>query len=180
MLSARMAVVSGVLIVAAWGLPAHAAEQESYITRADKAPELQPMIYELDFIARFDHRIVVDTGTGGPSADDVIAGHGSLWDKKSARIGRFDANTRLTETLENGDRRVLFVTYTFGDGQDSIVILGTGTYTGAHGLMNQQATNIFSVSGGTGKFLAAGGQCGITRLDQINYNVKCKALVPGY
>lgn len=155
-------------------------DQQTGVTEASPVPAKQPMRYEIGFVVRFDHRMVVDNGAAGPTADDVIAGHGSLWDKAGAEIGRFDANTRLTETLEDGDRRLLFVTYTFGKGEDSIVILGTGTYTGTHGLMNQQATNIFSIAGGTGAFLAAGGQCGITRLDKINYNVKCTAFVPGY
>lgn len=176
----RLALASGMIISALAGPAASASDLPSYIIGSKTLPERPPIQYDVDFIARFDHRIVVDNGGSGPTADDVIAGHGSLWDKASAAIGRFDANTRLTQSLEDGDRRLLFVTYTFGEGQDTIVILGTGVYTGMHGLLNKQATNTFSIVGGTGRFLAAGGQCGITRLDEINYNVTCTAFVPDY
>lgn len=157
------------------GSAIYAKDQPSYIIGFGSVPERKPIKYEVAFVARFDNRIVVDSGALGPSVDDVIAGSGSLWDKKGVQIGRFDANTRVSERLSDGDKRLLFVNYSFGDGQDSIVILGVGTYTGTLGLMNQQVTNIFAIVGGTGKFLAAGGQCQITRIDSINYQLSCTA-----
>jgi hypothetical protein len=163
-----------VLIISS-GSATYASGQPSYIISSSKVPQLNPIKYEIAFVSRFDNRIVVDSGTPGPSVDDVIAGSGTLWDKKGVQIGRFDANTRVSERLNAGDKRLLFVNYSFGDGQDSIVILGVGTYTGTLGLMNQQVTNTFSIVGGTGKFLAAGGQCQITRIDQINYQLSCTA-----
>jgi hypothetical protein len=164
-----------VLIISS-GSATYASGQPSYIISSSKVPQLNPIKYEIAFVSRFDNRIVVDSGAPGPSVDDVIAGSGTLWDKKGVQIGRFDANTRVSEKLKDGDKRLLFVNYSFGDGQDSIVILGVGTYAGTLGLMNQQVTNTFSIVGGTGKFLAAGGQCQITRIDQINYQLSCTAL----
>ena len=169
----RIALVT-VLIISS-GSATYASGQPSYIISSSKVPQLNPIKYEIAFVSRFDNRIVVDSGTPGPSVDDVIAGSGTLWDKKGVQIGRFDANTRVSERLNAGDKRLLFVNYSFGDGQDSIVILGVGTYTGTLGLMNQQITNTFSIVGGTGKFLAAGGQCQITRIDHINYQLSCTA-----
>ena len=157
------------------GSATYAKDQPSYIIGFGSVPERKPIKYEIAFVARFDNRIVVDSGALGPSVDDVIAGSGSLWDKKGVQIGRFDANTRVSERLSDGDKRLLFVNYSFGDGQDSIVILGVGTYTGTLGLMNQQVTNTFAIVGGTGKFLAAGGQCQIKRIDRINYQLLCTA-----
>ncbi|WP_395663506.1 hypothetical protein [Aestuariivirga sp.] len=76
--------------------------------------------------------------------------------------------------------RIYLITYTFGDGQDSIVILGTGIYGAKLGLLNQQVTNRFSIVGGIGKFLAAGGQCEIKQLEGMDYNVTCEVFVHGY
>jgi hypothetical protein len=163
-----------VLIIGS-GSATYAKDQPSYIISSSKVPKLNPIKYEIAFVSRFDNRIVVDSGAPGPSVDDVIAGSGTLWDKKGVQIGRFDANTRVSERLKDGDKRLLFVNYSFGDGQDSIVILGVGTYAGTLGLMNKQVTNIFSIVGGTGKFLAAGGQCQITRIDHTNYQLSCTA-----
>lgn len=154
----------------------YAKDQPSYIISSSSIRQLNPIKYEIAFVARFDNRIIVDLGEPGPSVDDVIAGSGTLWDKRGAQIGRFDANTRVSERLNDGDKRLLFVNYSFGDGQDSIVILGVGSYSGTLGLMNQQVTNTFSIVGGTGKFLAAGGQCQITRIDRINYQLSCTAI----
>lgn len=176
----RLALYNCIMVGALVGSPVYSADQPSYVSEVGRAPQRDPIRYQLSFVSRFDNRIVVDTGESGTSVDDTIAGNGTLWDKNGVKIGRFDANTRVSERLKDGDRRLLWVTYTFGEGQDSIVILGTGLYTGKLGLMNQQLTNNFSIVGGTGKFLAAGGQCGITRIDQINYNLACTALVPDY
>ena len=177
---ARLALITGVMMTGLAGSTAYSADQPSYVNGVSKVPQREPLKYEIAFVARFDNRIVVDSGVPGPSADDSIVGSGSLWDKESVNIGRFDANTRVSERLEDGDRRLLWVTYTFGDGQDSIVILGTGIYGAKLGLLNQQVTNRFSIVGGTGKFLAAGGQCEIKRLEGMDYNVTCEAFVPGY
>ena len=122
----RIALVT-VLIISS-GSATYASGQPSYIISSSKVPQLNPIKYEIAFVSRFDNRIVVDSGTPGPSVDDVIAGSGTLWDKKGVQIGRFDANTRVSERLNAGDKRLLFVNYSFGDGQDSIVILGVGTY----------------------------------------------------
>lgn len=176
----RLALITGLVMSVLAGSVAYAEDQPSYIISLSKVPERQPIKYEISFIARFANRVVVDTGTLGPSVDDVIAGSGTLWDKGGVEIGRFDANTRITEKLNDGDRRLLFVTYTFGEGQNSIVILGVGSYTGKHGLLYQQVTNNFAIVGGTGKFMAASGQCQITRVDHIDYSVTCKAFAPDY
>ena len=125
---ARLAIIAGVMMTGLAGSTAYSADQPSYVNGVSKVPQREPVKYEIAFVARFDNRIVVDSGVPGPSADDSIVGSGSLWDKESVKIGRFDANTRVSERLEDGDRRLLWVTYTFGDGQDSIVILGTGIY----------------------------------------------------
>lgn len=175
-----LALTSCVMMSGLAGSTACSADQPSYVSGFSKVPVSAPIRYQISFVARFDDRIVVDTGASGPSVDDTVAGNGTLWDKESVNVGRFDANTRVSERLKDGDRRLLWVTYTFGDGQDSIVILGTGLYTGKLGLLDQQVTNKFSIVGGTGKFLAAGGQCEITRADLIDYNVTCTAFVPDY
>ena len=177
---ARLALITGVIMTGLAGSTAHSADQPSYVNGVSKVPLREPVKYEIAFVARFDNRIVVDSGVPGPSADDSIVGSGSLWDKESVNIGRFDANTRVSERLEDGDRRLLWVSYTFGDGQDSIVILGTGIYGAKLGLLNQQVTNRFSIVGGIGKFLAAGGQCEIKRLEGMDYNVTCEVFVHGY
>ena len=169
----RIALITALMI--SDGSATFAKDQPSYIISSSRVPQLNPIKYEIAFVSRFDNRIIVDLGEPGPSVDDVIAGSGTLWDKKGVQIGRFDANTRVSERLNDGDKRLLFVNYSFGDGQDSIVILGVGTYTGTLGLMNQQITNTFSIVGGTGKFLAAGDQCQIKRIDRINYQLLCTA-----
>lgn len=169
----RIALVTALMLSS--GSATYATDQSSYIISSSRVPQLNPIKYEIAFVSRFDNRIIVDLGDPGPSVDDVVAGSGTLWDKKGIQIGRFDANTRVSERLKDGDKRLLYVNYSFGDGQDSIVILGVGTYAGTLGLMNKQVTNIFSIVGGTGKFLAAGGQCKITRIDHTNYQLSCTA-----
>ncbi len=171
----RMRTFIAILIISSASVT-YAKDQPSYIISSSSIRQLNPIKYEIAFVARFDNRIIVDLGEPGPSVDDVIAGSGTLWDKRGTQIGRFDANTRISERLNDGDKRLLFVNYSFGDGQDSIVILGVGSYSGTLGLMNQQVTNTFSIVGGTGKFLAAGGQCQITRIDRINYQLSCTAI----
>ncbi|WP_395685173.1 hypothetical protein [Aestuariivirga sp.] len=177
---ARLALVAGAMMGGLAVSVAYSDDQPSYVNEVSKVPEREPVKYGLAFVARFYNRVVLDEGLQGPSEDDAIVGSGSLWDKKSVKIGRFDANTRVSEESEDGDRRLLWVTYSFGDGQDSIVILGTGIYGSKLGLLNQQVTNRFSIVGGTGKFLAAGGQCEIRRLEGMDYDVTCIVFVPDY
>jgi hypothetical protein len=176
----RLAVITGLTLGTLVGAVTYAKDQPSYITGSSNATQRQLIKYEIAFVARFDNRIVVDSGEVGPSVDDVIAGSGTLLDKGGVTIGRFDANTRVSERMNDGDRRLLFVTYSFGDGQNSLVILGVGTYRGKHGLLHQEVKNNFSIVGGTGKFMASGGQCQIARIDQIDYQVTCTAFVPDY
>ncbi len=177
---ARLVLMTGFMMTVLNGSLAYAGDKPSYIISLSSVPERPPIKYEISFIARFDNRVVLDTGTVGPSVDDVIAGSGTLWDKENVKVGRFDANTRITEKSNDGDKRLLFVTYTFGEGHNSIVILGVGSYSGNHGLLHQQVINNFAIVGGTGKFMAATGQCQITRVDQIDYRVTCKAFAPDY
>ena len=176
----NLVLIVGLTIASLAGSAVYAKDLPSYITGVSSLPEREPIKYEISFEARFDNRIVIDSTSKGPSVDDVIAGSGSLWDKGGVKIGRFDANTRVSEWSNDGDRRMLFVNYAFGDSQHSIVILGVGTYAGKLGLLNKQAVNKFSIVGGTGKFIAAGGQCEIVRADNIDYMVTCTAFVPDF
>ena len=80
----RIALVT-VLIISS-GSAIYASGQPSYIISSSKVPQLNPIKYEIAFVSRFDNRIVVDSGTPGPSVDDVIAGSGTLWDKKGVQL----------------------------------------------------------------------------------------------
>ena len=79
---ARLAIIAGVMMTGLAGSTAYSADQSSYVNRVSKVPQREPVKYEIAFVARFDNRIVVDSGVPGPSADDSIVGSGSLWDKE--------------------------------------------------------------------------------------------------
>jgi hypothetical protein len=55
------------------GSAAYAENQPKYIISLSKVTERQSIKYEISFVARFDKRVVVDTGMLGPLVNDVIA-----------------------------------------------------------------------------------------------------------
>jgi hypothetical protein len=158
---------------------AFANDSSRYIISSDEVAGAAFKRMEVTFKSKFERRVVEDGATPGPSGNDAIYGHGKLWDLTGETIGRFDASTRLTEVMEDGEMRMGTAVYKFGDGENSFVIIGSGKFAnnfGADHVGNPKFT--YAITGGTGEFLGASGKCDVTRVDKTDYDVACKVLVP--
>ncbi len=161
-----------------WSSASLAADPERYIVSSSEIQEAPFKKMELAFTSRFERRVVSDTETPGPSNNDSVYGHGKMWDQTGVEIGRFDANTRLTEVVDGGEMRMVIANYSFGDGQDSIVIVGSGKFDNDFGTLVEKVSRSYAVTGGTGRFIGATGQCDVMRVGQTDYNVACTVLIP--
>lgn len=158
---------------------AFAVDPARYVISTDEVAGTVLKRMELAFKSKFEQRVVEDGATDGPSSDDTIYGHGRLWDKAGETIGRFDASTRLTEVMADGEMRMGTAVYRFGDGENSLVIIGSGKFASNFGTEHVGSTKFtYAITGGTGEFLGASGKCDVTRVNNSDFDVACTVLVP--
>ena len=155
-------------------------EQDSYIVSHEEPAAQRVMKMNLNFTAEFKQRVVLDHGTEGPTVDDGIGGNGVLRDLSGKQIGRFDTSQRVTEHGEAGEMRMVLAEYVFGDGRDSILLSGAELFQKSFGVVAPQRDIVYGVSAGTGKFMAARGECRVRRSDKGEYMVNCVLFVPEF
>ena len=173
-----MALIAGLLAVSLLSNQTPAAAQDSYIVSRDPPVVERVVKMKLSFKPEFTHREVVDIGPSGPSIDDGIGGNGILRDLSGKQIGRFDTIHRHTGFEPDGDMRLVFAEYTFGDGRDSLLIAGAELFQKSFGLIAQHRDHFYGVAAGTGKFAGARGECSVKRVVQVEYIVNCVLTVP--
>lgn len=130
---------------------------------------------EVSFSASFTERTVIDGGVTGPSHGDYIPGSGDLRNSDGEVIGEFQVVSFVTGTTDELQGRVLLAEYSFDGGIDSLVIAGAGVSPPGDEVLTDR-TYTYPVSGGTGKYAGARGECSVTRKDP-DYDVKCRVSV---
>jgi hypothetical protein len=173
-----MALIAGLLAASVLSNQTPAAAQDSYIISRDPPVVERVVKMKLSFKPEFTHREVVDIGPSGPSIDDGIGGNGILRDLSGKQIGRFDTIHRHTGFEPDGDMRLVFAEYTFGDGRDSLLIAGAELFQKSFGLIAQHREHLYGIAAGTGKFAGARGECSVKRTVQVEYIVNCVLTVP--
>jgi hypothetical protein len=181
MTSLRSLALFGVLLATSL-LPKEtlAEEQNAYIVSHEEPAAQRVMKMNLSFTAEFKQRVVNDNGPEGPTVDDGLGGNGVLRNLSGKQIGRFDTNQRVTEHGEAGEMRMVLAEYVFGDGRDSILLSGAELFQKSFGVVAPQRDLVYGVSAGTGKFMAARGECHVRRSDKGEYTVNCVLFVPEF
>ena len=124
-----------------------------------------PMV-SLSFQAKSVEREVLDTGTQGSSGGDLVAGFGDLLDSDGQVIGHFDVVTTVNRIMEGADGRFVQAEYSFGpEGADSFIIIGAEQFATDGGLPPVERPATYAVTGGTGIYKGANGQCDVFRND---------------
>ena len=111
----------------------------------------------LTFQSRNSARTEVDLAAKGPSVGDELDGDGDVVASDGSVIGHFELASFVTREAAGREKRMLFGQYNFGDGADAIMIIGANDYPAGGGLPEKPI--VFAVTGGTGKYAGAGGQC---------------------
>ena len=116
--------------------------------------------------AKSVEREVLDTGTQGSSGGDLVAGFGDLLDSDGQVIGHFDVVTTVNRIMEGADGRFVQAEYSFGpEGADSFIIIGAEQFATDGGLPPVERPATYAVTGGTGIYKGANGQCDVFRND---------------
>ncbi|MFZ4497169.1 MAG: hypothetical protein ACOYN7_06935 [Candidatus Nanopelagicales bacterium] len=124
-----------------------------------------PMV-SLSFQAKSIEREVLDTGAQGSSHGDLVAGFGDLLDSDGQVIGHFDVVTTVNRIMEGADGRFVQAEYSFGaEGADSFLISGAEQFATDGGLPPVKRPATYAVTGGTGIYKGANGQCDVFRND---------------
>jgi|LakMenEpi03Aug12_release.lakeMendotaPanAssembly.Ray.scaffolds.fasta_scaffold664982_1 hypothetical protein len=127
----------------------------------------------LKFKSKYDGRHVIDLGDSGTSIGDLTAGHGNVFAINGDVIGRFYVYTISTKESSSSEVKYVNAEYAFGDGLDTINIMGSGEYTPG-GLAALNRPLYFAISGGTGKYSGARGVCEVARMNDGDHIVTCK------
>ncbi len=130
-------------------------------------------ITTLQFAAKFEQRNPIDIDPPGPSLGDGFPGSGVLLDAKKNKIGTFDVVSYITRINANSVNRWVQAQYSFGSGSDSINIEGDQEFEFT-GFPVKKKTEHFAVSGGTGKYSGARGECVVALVNDTDYVVVCK------
>ncbi len=117
-------------------------------------------------VQKNDDRQVIDLGAPGSSVGDSILGHGIINDLSGNAIGYFESASFVTEKSAHSDVRWVHAQYAFGD--NSILI------EGAHEFMSSGDQAAFAVTGGTGKYAGARGECRVIRITDNDFHTVCK------
>ena len=114
----------------------------------------------LTFDTRNTTRAQMDLGTGGPSVVDELDGDGEILAPDGSVIGHFELASFATREEAGREQRMTLGEYNFGGGEDAIMIMGANDYPAGGGLPDKPIR--FAVTGGTGKYAGAAGQCGVS------------------
>jgi hypothetical protein len=123
-------------------------------------------------IQKNDEREVFDNGAPGPSTADSILGHGIINDLSGKEIGHFHFVSFVTEKRPNAEVRWLHAQYAFGN--DSILIEGARDFMPNNGKAVINLPTNFPVTGGTGKYAGARGECRVIRVTDSDFHTVCK------
>lgn len=154
--------------------------QDNYSKSTKLRQPVQWTKVELNFIGRQTDRIVNDNGPVGHSISDTADSYGELIDAQKKIIGRFDVITRATDVWSDGEVRMVFAEYTFGEGRDSYVIFGGGKFLANTGRAELSKPHVFPVTGGKGRYMGATGQCTVMRVHAVDTQVQCTLFVPHF
>ena len=130
-------------------------------------------ITTLQFAAKFEQRRSIDIDPTGPSLGDEFPGSGLLVDSKKNTIGTFNVISFITRINANSVNRWVEAQYAFGSGSDSINIEGDQEFEFT-GFPEKNYTEHFAISGGTGKYAGARGECVVALVNDTDYVVVCK------
>ena len=119
-----------------------------------------------------NERQVIDLGAPGPSVGDSILGHGIINDLSGKNIGYFEFISFVTDKTANSDIRWLHAQYAFGN--DSILIEGAQEFMPNGGKAALNLPSSFAVTGGTGKYAGARGECRVIRMTENDFHTACK------
>jgi len=123
-------------------------------------------------VQKNDDRQMIDLGAPGPSTGDSILGHGIINDLSGREIGYFEFISFVTDKTANSDIRWLHAQYAFGN--DSIVIEGAQEFMPNGGKAALNLPSSFAVTGGTGKYAGARGECRVIRITENDFHTACK------
>ena len=135
---------------------------------------LQSNLIELTFKSRVINREKIDLGAPGGSLGDMVLGNGEVLDLNNNVIGGVEYQGIVTHLTPMTEQRWLQSEYYFGDGTDSILMEGAEEFETPSGLPVPNRPQMFAVTGGTGKYFGASGQCSATRPDGLNFVTKCQ------
>jgi hypothetical protein len=135
---------------------------------------------ELKYVGRQTDRLVIDNGPPGHSISDTADSYGELLDAKKNIIGRFDVITRATDVWHDGERRMLVVEYSFGEGRDAFLMMGVGHFMANTGRAHEHRKHVFAVTGGKGRFMGAFGECTVARVNAVDTESNCTLYVPRF
>lgn len=123
-------------------------------------------------VQKNDDRQVIDLGVPGPSLGDSILGHGIINDLHGKEIGYFEFISFVTDKRTDSEIRWLNAQYAFGP--DSILIEGAQTFMANNGKAPLNVPSGYAVTGGTGKYSGAKGECRVVRVADGDFNIICK------
>ncbi len=123
-------------------------------------------------IQKNDEREVVDLGALGPSTGDSILGHGIINDLNGREIGNFEFVSFVTDKRSDAEVRWLHAQYAFGN--DSILIEGARSFMPNNGKAALNLPSSYAVTGGTGKYAGARGECRVIRITDNDFHTVCK------
>lgn len=137
------------------------------------AARLQPYQFELTFKSHVNNREKIDLGAPGGSLGDMVLGNGDVLDLNNNVIGAVEYQGVVTHLTPTTEQRWLQSEYSFGDGTDTILMEGASEFETPSGLPAPNTPYLFAVTGGTGKYFGASGECTATRPDGVNFITQC-------
>lgn len=165
-----MSVKSGILAVVSVGIFFFGINGAS----ADSSPAIvKSKLVDITFKSRIINREKIDLGTPGGSLGDQVVGNGEVLDLRNKVIGAVEYQGLVTHINATTEIRWLQSEYAFGNGTDSIAMEGAEEFEFTSGLPVLNRPQTFAVTGGTGNYFGANGQCSVTRPDGVNFVTRC-------
>ena len=158
--------ISIVLVMSLFGAHGAFAKPVAAITK--------PKLVELSFMSKVNSREVIDIGKPGSSMGDIVVGNGDVLNLSGTIIGAVEYLGTVTHIKQESEFRWLHSEYYFGDGTDSIIIEGAEEFQTPSGLPVANRPQIFAVTGGTGIYYGANGECSAKRTDAMNFVTTCQ------
>lgn len=131
-------------------------------------------LIEMTFKSKVLNREKFDLGAVGASIGDQVIGNGDVLDINNNVIGTVEYEGLVTRINKDTEIRWLQAEYGFGDGSDSILMEGAEEFESPTGLPVLNRPQNFPITGGTGKYFGANGQCSVYRPDGLNFVTKCQ------
>lgn len=138
------------------------------------AARTNSQLTELSFKSKIVNREVIDIGKIGGSLGDMVIGNGDVMDLNGNIIGAVEYQGVVSHINADSEIRWLQSEYAFGDGTDSIGMEGAEEFQTPSGLPVLNRPQIFAVTGGTGKYFGANGQCLVHRTEGNNFITTCQ------